>query len=181
METQVGQLALNLQNQFRDSFLNDTKKNPKDCMTITLSSGKELQVRKEVEKRHKDDEAKIEEQNQVGSENKKNKTELTDESDQLKVQTKETVLKKKEEVRVYQPPIPFPQRLKLTKMDNQFAKFMSMFRKLEINIPFVEALAQRPHYAKFMKDIISKKRKLDENEIVSLSANYSAIIMKKFP
>ena len=51
-----------------------------------------------------------------------------------------------------------------------------MYRKLEINIPFVEALAQMPHYAKFMKDIISKKRKFDENGIVSLSANCSAIV-----
>ena len=33
-----------------------------------------------------------------------------------------------------------------------------------------------PHYAKFMKDIISKKRKLDEGEVVRLSANYNAII-----
>ena len=84
--------------------------------------------------------------------------------------------KKKEEVRVYQLPIPFPQRLKQTKLDYQFAKFFNVFRKLEINIPFVEALTQMPHYAKFMKYIISKKRKLDEKGVVSLSANYSAII-----
>ena len=51
-----------------------------------------------------------------------------------------------------------------------------MFKKLEINIPFVEALAQMPHYAKFIKDIISKKRKLDEEGVVSLYANCSAII-----
>ena len=51
-----------------------------------------------------------------------------------------------------------------------------MFKKLEINIPFAEALVQMPHYVKFMKDIIIKKRKLDEGEVVSLSANCSAII-----
>ena len=51
-----------------------------------------------------------------------------------------------------------------------------MFKKLEINIPFAEALAKMTHYAKFMKEIIRKKRKLDENGVVSLSANYSAII-----
>ena len=62
-------------------------------------------------------------------------------------------MQKKEEVRVYQPPIPFPQRLKQSKLDFMFAKFLNMFRKLKINIPFAEALAQMPHYAKFMKDI----------------------------
>ena len=56
-----------------------------------------------------------------------------------------------------------------------------MFKKLEIDIPFAKALAQMPHYEKFMKDIISKNRKLDENGVVSLSANCSAIIQKSLP
>ena len=42
LETQVGQLALNMQNQYRNFFPSDTKKNPKDCMAITLRSCKEL-------------------------------------------------------------------------------------------------------------------------------------------
>ena len=37
------------------------------------------------------------------------------------------------------------------------------------------------HYAKFMKDIVSKMRKLDEGGVVSLSSNYSAIIQKNLP
>ena len=61
-------------------------------------------------------------------------------------------------------------------MDDQFSKFLNMFKKLEINIPFAEALAQMPHYAKFMKDIISKNRQFDENGVVTLSTNCSAII-----
>ena len=56
-----------------------------------------------------------------------------------------------------------------------------MFKKLEINISFVEALAQMPHYAKFMKDIINKNRKLDEGGVVNLFANYSVIIQKNLP
>ena len=42
LETQVGQLALLMQNQSRDSFLSDTKKNPKDCIKVTFRSGREL-------------------------------------------------------------------------------------------------------------------------------------------
>ena len=56
-----------------------------------------------------------------------------------------------------------------------------MFKKLEINIPFAKALAQIPHYAKFMKDIIIKKRKLDEGGVVSLSTSCSSIIQKNLP
>ena len=60
LETQVGQLALSMQNQYRDSFPSDTKKNPKDCMTITLRSGREFQKRKEEENGMTEKEDKIE-------------------------------------------------------------------------------------------------------------------------
>ena len=86
LEIQVGQLALNLQNQSKDSFPSDTKKNLKDRMVITLRSIKEVQIRK-AKKRQKDDEAEKGDKNQVGGEKEQNKTELTDESGQLKVQS----------------------------------------------------------------------------------------------
>ena len=41
LETQVGKLALVMQSQSKDAFPNDTTKNPKDCMVVTLRSGKE--------------------------------------------------------------------------------------------------------------------------------------------
>ena len=56
-----------------------------------------------------------------------------------------------------------------------------MFKKIEINIPFSEALTQMPQYAKFMKYILSKKRKITEEGIVSLTATYSAMIQKTLP
>ena len=67
-------------------------------------------------------------------------------------------LKKKEEVKEYIPFVPFPQRLQRAKMEEQFSKFLDMFKKIKINIPFAEALAQMPNYAKFIKNIMSKKR-----------------------
>lgn len=39
-----------------------------------------------------------------------------------------------------------------------------MFKKLEINILLTDALEQMSNYAKFMKDIISKKIKFDDHE-----------------
>ena len=42
LETQVGQLALSLKKQSKDTFPSDTQKNPKDCLVVTLRSGKEL-------------------------------------------------------------------------------------------------------------------------------------------
>ena len=52
LETQVEQLALAMQNQSKDAFLSETKKNPKDYMVVTLRSGRELESRKEDEKKN---------------------------------------------------------------------------------------------------------------------------------
>ena len=80
---------------------------------------------------------------------------------------------------VYTPPLPFPQKFKKTKLDAQFAKFRNMFKKLEINILFADALTQMPNYVKFMKEIMRNKRKIEAYAIVNLSKNYSAIIQWK--
>ena len=81
----------------------------------------------------------------------------------------------------YVPSVPFPQRLVKAKLDKQFKKFLEVFKKLHINIPFADALAQMPSYAKFMKEILSKKRKLEEFETVALTEECSAILQKKLP
>ena len=66
-------------------------------------------------------------------------------------------------------------------MDKEFGRFMDIFKKLHINIPFVEALEQIPGYVKFMKDVLSKKMKLGDYETIALSEECSAILQKKFP
>ena len=50
----------------------------------------------------------------------------------------------------------------------KLGKFMEVFQKIHINIPFVEALEQMPGYVKFMKDILFKKGKLGDYETVFL-------------
>ena len=79
------------------------------------------------------------------------------------------------------PPIPYPQRLKKHKLDKQFTKFMEVFKKLHINIPFADALEQMPIYVKFMKDILSQKRRLADFKTVNLTEECSAILQRKLP
>ena len=50
--------------------------------------------------------------------------------------------------------IPYHQRLKKNKLDKKFTKFMEVFKKLHINIPFADVLEQMPSYVKIMKDIL---------------------------
>ena len=47
-------------------------------------------------------------------------------------------------------------------IDEQFSKFLNIFKKLQVNILFVDALKQMPHCAKFIKEIMTKKRKIEE-------------------
>ena len=50
-----------------------------------------------------------------------------------------------------------------------------------MNVPFTKALTQMPNYVKFMKEIMSTKKKLDTYGTISLSENCSAIIQRKLP
>ncbi|XP_062116646.1 uncharacterized protein LOC133830643 [Humulus lupulus] len=78
-------------------------------------------------------------------------------------------------------PLPFPQRFHKKAIDEQFAKFLNIFKKIHINIPFVDALEEMTNYAKFMKKVMSKKRKLEDYEIVKLTEECSAIIKRQLP
>ena len=90
-------------------------------------------------------------------------------------------LRKKEEVQAYKPQVPLSYRLQKAKLEEKFSRFLNMFKKIEVNIPFLEALTQIPHYAKFMKDILSKKRKIAEEGVVNLIATCSAVIQRFLP
>ncbi|XP_060965191.1 uncharacterized protein LOC133034172 [Cannabis sativa] len=52
---------------------------------------------------------------------------------------------------------------------------------LHINIPLVEALEQMPNNVKFLKDILTKKRRLGEFETVALTEGCSAMLKSKIP
>ena len=56
-----------------------------------------------------------------------------------------------------------------------------MFKNLSINILFVEALEKMPNYIKFMKEVMSKKRRLEEYKTIKLTKECSAILQKKLP
>ena len=56
------------------------------------------------------------------------------------------------------PPPPLPQRLVKKTEDGKYRRFITMLKQLSINVPLVEALEQMPGYAKFMKDLVTKKR-----------------------
>ena len=167
LETQIGQLALTLQNQIKDAFPSDTKKNPKDCMAVQLRSGKEL----EKEKSEKDEGNK-------GEGSLRNSESLKKERKKEQQQQEERSKKKAQNS---MPAVPFPQRLQKSRIEEQFARFLKTFQKLEISMPFTEVVTRMPLYAKFMKEILSKKRRIAEEGVVNLTATCCAVIKKNLP
>ncbi|XP_022880935.1 uncharacterized protein LOC111398241 [Olea europaea var. sylvestris] len=53
--------------------------------------------------------------------------------------------------------------------------------KLHVNIPLIEAISQISNYAKFLKEILSKKRRHTDFETIKLNEEYSAILQNKLP
>ncbi|XP_070005935.1 uncharacterized protein [Nicotiana sylvestris] len=78
------------------------------------------------------------------------------------------------------PPPPYPQRIEKQNSENQFKKFIDMMKSLSINVPFVEALVQMSGYAKFMKDLVTKKI-LMNCETIKMAHKVSAIVNSMAP
>lgn len=60
-------------------------------------------------------------------------------------------------------------------------RLWTFFRKLEGNIPFLDAIKQVPHYEKFLIELCTSKNKLNVKETIKLNKDVSAILLKRLP
>ena len=74
--------------------------------------------------------------------------------------------------------VPYPVVPSMKDKDHHLAIFLDIFRKLEITMPFGEALQQMPLYSKFLKDMLTRKHKYIHQENIIVEGNYSAVIQK---
>jgi len=56
-----------------------------------------------------------------------------------------------------------------------------VLKKLQVNIPFIDALSQMPMYAKFLKEFLSRKKKIDEHETFALGEECSVAVRNRLP
>ncbi|KAJ9188714.1 hypothetical protein P3X46_000083 [Hevea brasiliensis] len=75
----------------------------------------------------------------------------------------------------------FPCRLAKNKKEEQEKEILETFRKVDVNIPLLDAIKQVPKYAKFLKELCTTKHKLRNNEKISVGKNVSALIQRKLP
>ncbi|KAJ9544863.1 hypothetical protein OSB04_024570 [Centaurea solstitialis] len=183
LERQVGQIAEVLQARTPGQFPSQTERKPReDVKSIFLGNGKVINPdptrEAVVDEGDREPEVAF-----VDVEDEEPVLKGASGTKELKKKEPEVAVKPASKPTVTQsiPKVPYPTRLKAHKDDLQFSKFLEVFKKLHINIPFVDALAQMPSYAKFMKDIISNKRKIEEQATVALTEECSAIIQNKLP
>jgi hypothetical protein len=71
-----------------------------------------------------------------------------------------------------QKPMPFPGKKHKSKEAEYYNRFCEWMRPLFLQIALTEAI-KMPPYSKYMKDIVTNKRKIPNEEISTLLANYS--------
>ncbi|GJZ29919.1 reverse transcriptase domain-containing protein [Tanacetum coccineum] len=79
------------------------------------------------------------------------------------------------------PLVPFLRRLRKEKEEAQQKKFLENLKQLHINLSFIEALAQMPKYAKFLKGLLTNKARLEEACKIIINERYSAVLLNKLP
>ncbi|XP_076955622.1 uncharacterized protein LOC143630513 [Bidens hawaiensis] len=167
IENQVGQIAQLLSERQHGSLPSNTERNPNvEAKAITLRSGRTtIPVDASVSTpKPITDEIETETPSEVHS----------------RLDPASTA-QPSEPVRTYVPPIPYPGRLKKQKMEEQYGKFLELFKQLHINLPFLDALKDMPKYAKFLKEVLSNKKKLEEISCVTLNEECSAVLQNKLP
>jgi len=82
---------------------------------------------------------------------------------------------------VHKPIVPFPNRLKNNKQNPHMDKIIEIFNQVKINLPLVDAIQQVPSYAKFLKDMSTKKRKANVLKKVFLTTNISELLSGPIP
>ncbi|KAM2799882.1 hypothetical protein COP2_004944 [Malus domestica] len=76
---------------------------------------------------------------------------------------------------------PFPRRFMQSKKDESDKDILDTFRKVQVNIPLLDAIKQVPKYAKFLKELCTTRKRASNKEVVMVSENVSAVLQRKLP
>jgi hypothetical protein len=76
--------------------------------------------------------------------------------------------------------MPFPSRNRRPSVDEQFARFVEVIQKININVPLLDVM-QVPTYARYLKDILNNKRPMPTTEVVKLTEECSLAILNQLP
>jgi hypothetical protein len=182
LEMQMGQLANHLGERDKGKLPSQAMNNPKACENssnqehvqaiVTLRSGKKVD-----NKVVNPEEAEEEEQ-------KEKEEEKEEEGDnQKEADAKPSIVTQdiKDPPKALVPKAPYPERLQAPKNGGKLEDILEVFKQVQINIPFLDAIQQIPSYAKFLKDLVTVKRKTNVPKKAFMTEQVSAILQCKLP
>ncbi|XP_070663031.1 uncharacterized protein [Malus domestica] len=190
LEKQVGQIA-EFMGQFREQgrLPSSTIANPKggfeSAKAIMLRSGKQVGTAPPPSKSapNKVEEVIIEEEEQ-GLATARKKVPLPQVSMAPKpsnLPNKGTTVSNSIPTNDFPLNVPFPSRFKQTKKEEAEKDILETFRKVQVNIPLLDAIKQVPRYAKFLKELCTTRKRISNKEVVQVSENVSAVLQRKLP
>ncbi|KAM1695946.1 hypothetical protein ACFXTN_027529 [Malus domestica] len=68
-----------------------------------------------------------------------------------------------------------------TRKEEAEKDILETFRKVQVNIPLLDAIKQVPRYAKFLKELCTTRKRMSTKEVVKVGENVSAILQRKLP
>ncbi|XP_050150467.1 uncharacterized protein LOC126625409 [Malus sylvestris] len=68
-----------------------------------------------------------------------------------------------------------------SKKEQTDKEILDTFRKVQVNLPLLDAIKQVPKYSKFLKELCTNKRRFNDQETVALSEEVSAVLQRKLP
>ncbi|XP_070662192.1 uncharacterized protein [Malus domestica] len=82
---------------------------------------------------------------------------------------------------VVPPNVPFPRRFMQPKNEEAEKDILETFRKVQVNIPLLDAIKQVPRYAKFLKELCTTRKRISSKKVVKVSENVSVVLQRKLP
>ncbi|CAN6544134.1 unnamed protein product [Malus baccata var. baccata] len=82
---------------------------------------------------------------------------------------------------VFPSNVPFPSRFMHIKKEEAERDILEIFRKVQVNIPLLDAIKQVPRYAKLLKELCTTRKRMSTKEVVKVGENVSAILQRKLP
>ncbi|KAK8530732.1 hypothetical protein V6N12_013234 [Hibiscus sabdariffa] len=193
LENQVGQISQVFKSRPMGGFPSDTEvakgATHEQCKAISTRSGKVLKTPIQS-KQGEDTAANSKAADDTDSPAQANIPASTGEDHNIPTEPKEAEtttaspqpkLARKDTLEESRLPPPFPQRLKKQKQEYQYKKFFDILKQVQINLPLVEALQQMPNYAKFLKDMMSRKTRIGEFETAAAIEACLALMHNKVP
>ncbi|KAM1535609.1 hypothetical protein ACFX1Z_014594 [Malus domestica] len=187
LEKKIGQIA-EFVGQFQDQgrLPSSTVANPKGgfetAKAITLRSGKQVGSEPQASKSsHEEDEKLQFEEDTQTSPTARMEHPLPQPPCNFKPYNSAKVSSKLNSSSSIPLNVPFPSRLRQSKKEETEKDILETFRKVQVNIPLLDAIKQVPRYAKFLKELCTTRRRISNKEVVQVSENVSAVLQRKLP